>query len=96
MNKKGGAHIILPTVFAAGHALAVTAWLGWTLTAAIVLPAAWHVPGWTEAKKNHTEATYQMQKMWPQEFFGTQNKMPSNAMGNGGNFSQGNSGPIAE
>jgi len=66
------------------------------LWAALIVACAWHIPAWEKAKDNHTEATYQMQQMWPQPFFGTQNKMPSNVMGNGGNFTGGNSGPIAE
>lgn len=31
--------------------------------------AFWHVPAWSKAKANHTEAAYQSQKMWPQQWF---------------------------
>ena len=93
MNKKG--HCLIPVLAIVG------AGTGGTITSVVVMssilnalilgPAVWHIPAWTEAKKNHTEAMYQMQQMWPQGYFGTQNKMPSNAMGNGGNFKGGNS-----
>jgi len=32
-----------------------------------VAAALWHIPAWTKAKQNHTEAQYQAQKMFPQE-----------------------------
>lgn len=86
--------IIITTILGHGHTLAATAVMGWILTAAIVLPAAWHAPAWNQAKINHTEAAFQTQQMWPQQFFGTKNKTPNNVMGNGGNFAGGNSGPV--
>ena len=30
----------------------------------------WHIPAWTKAKKEHKEAQYQSQKMFPQGKFG--------------------------
>lgn len=66
----------------------------------------WHIPSWTEAKKNGTTAQYQAQQMWPQQWFA---KLPGGdnykgketpavvvsapVTGNGGNFVGGNSNP---
>lgn len=54
-NKKG---IVLPAVVLFQVAFAVVA-----------LAAVYHIPSWEQAKKNHTEAAYQAQQMWPQQWF---------------------------
>ena len=97
LNNKGWIHHVVLTsmVSAGGGTTAAGIIMGSLLTAASILPAAWHVPAWTKAKSNHTEAIQQTKQMWPQRFFGTKNATPKTG-GNGGNFSQGNSGPIAE
>jgi len=63
--------------------------------APIIMAAIWHIPAWSQAKANHTEAAYQAQEMFPQQLF---DKLPGGtpgrsvtgaAKGNGGNFEGG-------
>lgn len=81
-NKKG---VIIPAVLVFQIAFG-----------ALGLAVLWHIPAWSEAKKNHTEAQYQSRQMWPQQEF---SKLPGGdyhpyiapVSGNGGNFVGGNS-----
>ena len=65
----------------------------WALTGAVALACIWHIPAWTKAKENHTEAIYQSTIMIPAH---SKPVILSVSNGNGGNFTGGNSGPIAE
>lgn len=84
-NKKGFAYFLPVTVLGAFH----LAFL------AIGLAAVWHIPAWTKAKHDHTEAAYQAQPMWPQtQIAQFANGKPSVVQpvmvaGNGGNFEGG-------
>jgi hypothetical protein len=40
-----------------------------TFFSPVIIAAIWHIPAWEQAKANHTEAAYQAQQMWPQQFF---------------------------
>ena len=103
MNKKG--HCLIPVLAIVG------AGTGGTITSVVVMssilnalilgPAVWHIPAWTEAKKNHNEVNYQAQEMWPQQLF---DKLPGGgahslnykyaiggSSGNNGNLKGGNS-----
>lgn len=35
----------------------------------IGIACIWHIPAWTKAKHDHTEAAYQAKQMWPQQVF---------------------------
>lgn len=73
-NKKGYAFIALVNVPAAVGT--VTAFK--IAFIAIALAAAWHIPAWSVAKANHTEAAYQAQEMFPQQLF---DKLPGGTPG---------------
>ena len=63
MRNKKGVVVVAAVVFQAAFGIAA-------------LSAIAHVPAWTKAKANHTEAAYQAQQMWPQQFFA---KLPGGA-----------------
>lgn len=90
-NNKGLANLLvlaIVPVSAAGVTATVISFK--LLFASVAVAAIWHIPAWDEAKKNHTEAIYQAQQMWPQQVF---NQIPSTEIsykyGNGGNFAKG-------
>ncbi len=65
---------------------------------ATALACIWHVPAWSKAKANHTEAQYQSQVMWPQVPLSMLpgGDAPAHTVlvlqGNGGNFPGGSTG----
>lgn len=66
-NKKGNAILGLAYLHLGGTVVAVTAFK--VAFIAIAAAAIWHIPAWERAKDTHTEAAYQAQQMWPQQWF---------------------------
>lgn len=60
---------------------------------ALLAACVWHIPAWSKAKHNHTEAQYQSQRMFPAPNPPVMVVHPT-LSGNGGNFLGGNSGPV--
>ena len=99
MNKKGELFLGIGLVNVSGAVLSASIFK--ILFGGILAACIWHIPAWTQAKHNHTEASYQAQPMWPQVQIaqwanGSPTKIapPTLTPANGGNFSGGNSGPV--
>lgn len=93
MNKKG--HVILGLTYCHFGSAVLTMTIAKCIGIALVSACVWHIPAWEEAKKNHTEAAFQSQEMFPQELFdklpgGTPGRLVGDSVsGNAGNFNGG-------
>lgn len=102
-NEKGHIHHVFMHIILGSSAAssAIPGIFGAILIAAITIPALWHINEWSHVKANHNELKYQTMEMWPQQVFdkfpgGGSHTVMITSGGNSGNFSGGNSGPIAE